>query len=120
MDILYFLLINLIPAMIIFFGHVFIYKPPKSINFAYGYRTKRSTASKKAWAFAHRVCGALWYKGGIFLAILLNGLFLISITLLRSYRFDIYYVLFFTPLVFMLGSILYTEHQLKRNEAALL
>ena len=119
MDILYFLLINLIPAMIIFFGHVFMYKPPKSINFAYGYRTKRSTASKKAWAYAHQVCGVVWFKGGIFLAILLNGLFLVSITLLRSYRFDIYYVLFFTPLLFMLGSILYTEHQLKRNEEAL-
>ena len=113
MDILFFLLLNLILAMIIFFGHVFMYKPPKSINFAYGYRTKRSTASKKAWAYAHQVCGALWYKGGITLAVLLNVLFLVSITLLRPYRFDIYYVLFFTPLVFMLGSIVYTEKKLK-------
>jgi uncharacterized membrane protein len=104
--------------MIIFFGHVFMHKPPKSINFAYGYRTKRSTASKDAWTYAHQVCGRLWYKGGIILAILLNSLFFISITLLRPYRFDIYYVLFFTPLVFMLGSIIYTEKKLKAHEKA--
>ena len=83
MDILYFLLINLIPAMIIFFGHVFMYKPPKSINFAMDTEQNAQLPSKKAWAYAHQVCGVVWFKGGIFLAILLNGLFLVSNHLIK-------------------------------------
>lgn len=38
--------------------------PPKKINWIYGYRTKRSTASQAAWDFAHRYCSGLWLRLG--------------------------------------------------------
>jgi len=115
MDILFLILINVIPAMIVFFGHVFIKHPPKSINFAYGYRTKRSTASKAAWGYAHQVCGRLWYKGGIFLVILINIIFITTGLFFSEYLYNVFYILFLIPLAYMLFSIFYTEIKLKQQ-----
>lgn len=38
-------------------------RPPKKINWFYGYRTTRSTSSQKAWDFAQKYSGKLmcWY-----------------------------------------------------------
>ena len=59
----------LIPIVMVIFGLVFLRKPPKDINDFYGYRTKRSKASKEAWDFAHKYMGRLWLWVGIALAI---------------------------------------------------
>lgn len=59
----------LIPGTMLLFGYRWQKKPPNKINSAYGYRTRRSMASKKAWDFAHKYCGRAWVKFGWFTAV---------------------------------------------------
>lgn len=59
----------LIPAAMVFFGNQFMYRPG-TVNSGYGYRTKRSMASKEAWDFAHRTCGRLWKRIGKWMLVL--------------------------------------------------
>ena len=59
----------LIPGTMLLFGYRWQKKPPNKINSAYGYRTRRSMASKKAWDFAHKYCGRIWVKFGWFTAV---------------------------------------------------
>jgi len=58
----------LIPATMIGIGNLFTHKPPKKINFIYGYRTSMSMKNKDTWDFAHRHSGELWRKIGLILA----------------------------------------------------
>jgi uncharacterized membrane protein len=54
-------------------GYLFRFKPPKTINFIYGYRTKRSMSSQEHWDFAHLYSGKLMLILGVvlfFLALL--------------------------------------------------
>lgn len=60
-----FCMVLLIPLTMVGFGWVFLHRPPKEINGFYGYRTRRSTASPQAWAFAHAYMGRLWLWTGI-------------------------------------------------------
>ena len=55
----------LIPVMMIVTGVIFIKSPPKKINLFFGYRTKGSMKSEKAWAFAHKYCGKLLIPFGL-------------------------------------------------------
>ena len=55
----------LIPVMMIVVGYFFKKHPPTTINSVYGYRTKRSMASKEVWVFAQRYFGGLWLKVGL-------------------------------------------------------
>jgi len=57
-----FMLVNnlLIPLTTIIFGHRFIIKPPKEINYLYGYRTSMSMKNTETWKYAHNFCGKLW------------------------------------------------------------
>lgn len=50
----------LIPLTMLIFGILFIKRPPLKIGGVYGYRTRRSTSSPAAWAWAHRYFGRLW------------------------------------------------------------
>lgn len=59
----------LIPATMLFFGYLWQKRPPDSINYSYGYRTRRSMSSEAAWDYAHRYCGKLWVKWGWFTAL---------------------------------------------------
>lgn len=47
----------LLPATMLFFGRRWQKSPPKEINGAYGYRTRRSMSGLAAWDFAHRWIG---------------------------------------------------------------
>ena len=53
------------PVIMLGFGLVFLKDPPKSINAAYGYRTKRSMRSQDTWDFAHHYFGKLWLVCGL-------------------------------------------------------
>lgn len=66
MDFWIFMLISnlLIPFSMIFFGIVFVKKPPKQINFWYGYRTTMSTKNTETWMFAHWYFGRIWRMEG--------------------------------------------------------
>jgi len=43
--------------------------PPKEINWVYGYRTRRSSASQQAWDFAHAHFAKLAFRLGMILLI---------------------------------------------------
>ena len=59
------LLFNLlIPATMVGFGSLFVKKPPKDINAAFGYRTARSMKNHATWDFAHRCAGRFWLRWG--------------------------------------------------------
>lgn len=58
-----------IPIMMILFGALFVKRPPRSINWVYGYRTFRAMKSLEAWLFAHKYFGTMWLKFGILMLI---------------------------------------------------
>lgn len=55
----------LMPLSMIIFGVLFRKKPPKKINYVYGYRSPMSVKNKDTWEFAHHYAGTLWYKWGL-------------------------------------------------------
>ena len=59
----------LIPAIMIGVGLLFLKRPPKRINYVYGYRTKMSIKNDDTWNFAQKHCGKLWFRGGIFVSL---------------------------------------------------
>lgn len=61
-------LVNLLlPLLLIIFGNLFLFKPPKKINSLYGYRTELSMKNQETWYFAHHYCGKLWTISGLLL-----------------------------------------------------
>ena len=52
----------LIPLIILGAGALLAKHPPKQINWAYGYRTRRSTKNKETWLFAQVYAGRLWMR----------------------------------------------------------
>lgn len=54
----------LIPLSMIGFGRKFSKAAPKSINWAYGYRTSMSMKNEDTWIFAHLHFGKIWYRAG--------------------------------------------------------
>ena len=59
----------LIPAILMIAGRMMWKHCPKTINMAYGYRTKRSMTNMETWKFAYDYCGKLWWKLGFILLI---------------------------------------------------
>lgn len=57
---LYLVTTILLSLTIIIFGFIFIKRPPKSINYLYGYRTSMSMKNQDTWDFAHRYAGKVW------------------------------------------------------------
>lgn len=55
----------ILPACMLVLGQIWKSAPPGKINWAYGYRTRRSMASKAAWDFAHGFIGALLRRIGL-------------------------------------------------------
>ena len=61
------LTVLLIPGVMLYFGSLFEKQAPRQINRLFGYRTRRSMKNRDTWEFAHRYCGRLWRKWGLFL-----------------------------------------------------
>ncbi len=55
----------LIPAIVTGFGRMFRKNPPRDINYAFGYRTRRSMLNNDTWLFAQKMMGEIWYKTGL-------------------------------------------------------
>lgn len=51
------------------FGALWKKYPPKTINWAYGYRTKMSMKNEETWKFAHSYHANIWFWGGIILLV---------------------------------------------------
>ncbi len=49
------------PIMLVAFGYYWQLRPPKKINWFYGYRTRRSMANQQIWDFANKI-GAQMFK----------------------------------------------------------
>lgn len=71
MEVFFWIVDLLIPIMMIVVGYLFKKNPPTTVNWIYGYRTKRSMASKEAWIFAQCYFGELWFKIGLGLAVVI-------------------------------------------------
>ena len=60
----------IVPLLMLVFGVWMLRRPPKSINGAFGYRTRRSMKNEETWKFAHEKCGRIWtWVGAILLAV---------------------------------------------------
>lgn len=107
----------MIPAIMLFFGYRWQKKPPKEINAGYGYRTRRSMSSKKAWNFAHVVFGKQWIKLGwativVTLAVMVPlAFFTLEINTVATVGF----IIAFLQLIPMIVPIFSTERALKRE-----
>lgn len=61
---------NLLVPLIMLIGGILMYrKPPKQINDAIGYRTRRSKKNMDTWLFAHKYCGKEWTIVGAILLV---------------------------------------------------
>lgn len=49
------------PIMLVAFGYYWQLRPPKKINWFYGYRTRRSMANQQIWDFSNKI-GAQMFK----------------------------------------------------------
>ena len=58
-------MVLLMPLSMLLFGRHFMKTAPAKINYAFGYRTKRSMQNEDTWAFAHHYFGKLWYVCGL-------------------------------------------------------
>lgn len=109
--------LNLIlPLTMVICGGWFLSSPP-DMNGIVGYRTKRSMASPKCWAAAHRICGSLWLGFGIFTGIfaVISGIF--SAVKVKEPDNGFYFFILGEEafqLAFMLGAIALTEARLKK------
>ena len=59
----------LIPLLMLVTGLIFSRWTPKSINYLFGYRTRRSMINQETWAFANRTMGRIWITWGLILLI---------------------------------------------------
>ncbi|MFT3952075.1 MAG: SdpI family protein [Oscillospiraceae bacterium] len=57
-----------VPAVMLVCGWFMKNKPPKKINGWVGYRTPRSTKNMDTWLFAHKLCGVLFLRYGLWAA----------------------------------------------------
>lgn len=64
-----------IPFIMLINGGIYLKKPPRTINWLYGYRTRRSMKNQETWDYAHCYCGRLWYRcGGAMLVLSIIGM----------------------------------------------
>lgn len=87
------------------------------MNGIVGYRTKRSMASPRCWAAAHRICGKLWLGFGIFTGII--AVICVIFSALKVKEAGNAFCFFILgeeafQLIFMLGAIPITEARLKK------
>lgn len=61
---------SLIGLLLLIFGVVYKFFPPKNINVFYGFRTERSEKSKEVWDKSNIYCAKKIIEVGIFLTIL--------------------------------------------------
>lgn len=105
----------LIPCTMLFLGNILKNHPPKTINTAYGFRTKRSTKNQKNWDSAQSFLGTLWLRWSKNLLIGTCLLFLIvSRVNLQITTFVASFVIIF-QLVVLIFSLLLTQKSLVEN-----
>ena len=64
-----FICLFLIPISLILFGYLMWKKTPQEINYAYGYRTKKSMKNIDTWNYANKLCGKIMFVMGLIITI---------------------------------------------------
>lgn len=105
----------LIPLIMIIFGNIFANNFPKKINSIYGYRTTMSMKNEETWEFAHNLCGKIWKKTGIIMALPSLLLTLFSFQIIDDMQGVICLVLITIQTVALICSIFPVEKELKKN-----
>lgn len=105
----------LIPLTMIGFGSRFLTKPPKHINWAYGYRTTRSMKNEDTWLYAHIYCGKLWLKTGWALLIVSTAAMLLVLGKDKDAVGGFGGMVCVLQMLFLVGSIIPTELALKKT-----
>lgn len=59
------LTVMLIPLIMVIFGKIIMHKPPKKINWFFGYRTNSSMKNSDTWEFAQKHSGKLMFLWGL-------------------------------------------------------
>ncbi|HEY8364080.1 MAG TPA: SdpI family protein [Haloplasmataceae bacterium] len=62
-------LTSLFSVVMIVCGLLFIFKPPKKVNYILGYRTTMSMKNQETWDYAHQYSGKVWLITGIITAL---------------------------------------------------
>ncbi len=105
----------LVPCVMIGCGWLFLNRPPREINRAFGYRTALSMRNQDPWQFAHHYCGKLWFRVGWIL------LPLSAVPLPAVFGEDVQTVgmvggvVCFVQLIPMIGTVVLVEAALKRT-----
>ena len=104
-----------LPALMLIFGMVFA-RYPGTMNYVYGYRTRRSMLNQDTWEFAQTYFGRLWIRVG---AILLPLSILFSLPMFWMKDDDkqgiLTVILESVQLVVLIASIFPVEQALKRE-----
>lgn len=112
---LFFTLVNAtIPCMTLLIGLLFYFKPPKKINYIYGYRTAMSMKNQETWDYAHRFCGRLWIFIGIFMLVATAALLYLFLSGASAKPDDRMALIVLMQVGLMVGSIIPVESQLRR------
>lgn len=107
----------LIPATMLFFGYFWKKRPPKDVNAVYGYRTRRSTFSKRTWDYAHLVCSRLWRRLG-WLSLILTAAAIVAMCLLCKTEAAVGTwggIAVMAQIVLMIAAIPFTERAIKEK-----
>lgn len=105
----------LIPITMLAFGHYFRKGGPKTINWAVGYRTSRSTKNPDTWAFAHQYCGKIWFYSGLVLIPLSVLPFFFVLGKTDAIIGNLGSIICFLQMIPLLGSIFFVERALKKT-----
>ena len=105
----------LIPFIMIIFGKSFMKKPPRTINYAYGYRTKRSMKNMDTWTFAHKYIGRIWYISGLALLPISLVPMIIVLGTEKDIIGTVGGVITFIQLILLIGAIFPTEYALSKK-----
>ncbi|MCL2249574.1 MAG: SdpI family protein [Oscillospiraceae bacterium] len=111
------LILFMFPIFSIVFSTLLLKHAPEDINWAYGYRTKRASASLEAWKYAQQVSGEYWRKSGwvsIICVVILAVIVFVFISLDDYYGMFIIFGLLAVQVLIFLLVIPYTEIKLKR------
>ena len=107
----------LVPSTMLFFGYRWKKTPPNKVNSAYGYRTKRSMSSRRAWVYAHEVCGQVWRRFGAITLGLTFVLILFMFIFCHSEEMagNLGMIVVFAQMIPLIASIPITERALKKK-----
>ena len=105
----------IVPVIMVGLGIYFEKKVPKEINKVFGYRTTMSMKNKDTWEFAHKYCGKMWKKVGLVLLIITILVSAWSLTLSKEKVGLSITILCFIQLIFLIGSIVPVEKELKKT-----